>query len=70
MASGMEKRSYKPGEIVDPPGIYRVIHERHRSPHEVTLFLHDAFPKCRICGGAVRFELRLSADAGVTILKN
>jgi hypothetical protein len=69
MSSSAEQRKYKPGEIVDRPGIYRVIHQQHRLPHEVTLLLNDVFPRCRTCGQAVRFECLLSAD-GIAILKH
>jgi hypothetical protein len=67
MSSRAEQRKYKPGEIVDKAGIYRVIHQLHRAPHEVTVFLNDVFPKCRTCGQAVRFELLLSADSSASL---
>ena len=38
-------------------GIYRVIHQRHRLPHEVTLIAGDVFPPCAQCGDHVRFAL-------------
>lgn len=50
------------GERVQKPGIYRVVHHRHRSPHDATLRAGEIFPTCRKFGANVRFELFVSAD--------
>lgn len=43
-------------------GIYIAIHEGHRSPHEVSAFEGELFPRCRTCDGRVRFELLHTAE--------
>jgi len=62
MASDSGKKRHKPGETVQKPGIYRVLHQRHRRPHEVSLRADETFPPCTKCGIRVRFELVLCAD--------
>ncbi len=49
------------GSTVPESGIYRVFHEQHRLPHEVTLLHGQKFPSCEKCGTAVEFELVKSA---------
>jgi hypothetical protein len=44
-------------------GIYRVRHEKHRLPHEVTLLKDQQFPRCSKCKDAVVFELIRTVDA-------
>lgn len=53
----MQDHVYRPGEKVPEPGIYRVVHYRHRLPHEVTISEPRDFPACRVCGDGVRFTL-------------
>lgn len=38
-------------------GVYNVFHLGHRPPHNGILQEGEAFPECRRCGTAVRFEL-------------
>jgi hypothetical protein len=50
-------KQFNSGKKVSNSGIYRVIHQRHRLPHEVTLIAGDIFPPCAKCGEHVRFTL-------------
>ncbi len=45
------------GPIVPESGIYKVVHQSHRLPHEVTLIKGQAFPRCSMCRDAVNFEV-------------
>jgi hypothetical protein len=51
-----EKTVFKTGETIPHSGIYRVVHTKHRVPHEVTLLHGERFPKCAKCQDAVVFE--------------
>lgn len=62
MVFGSGKTLYKPGEVVPEAGIYKVLHNRHREAHEVSLKADQTFPSCKKCGAQVRFELVLSAE--------
>jgi hypothetical protein len=43
-------KEYKPGEIVEHSGVYRVVHDRtHPEEHEVTVVFGKRFPPCRDC---------------------
>ena len=53
----MAEDVYKPGDTAPRSGIYQVVHQRHRTPHEVTVLAGHAFPACRSCGEQVRFRL-------------
>ncbi len=57
MATGSGNKLYKPGEIVPKAGIYEVLHQGHREPHEASLNASEVFPVCKICGAQVRFQL-------------
>ncbi|MBZ5492459.1 MAG: hypothetical protein LAO76_16140 [Acidobacteriia bacterium] len=46
-----------PGAFCSQSGIYQVIHSAHRQPHKVLLRARDLFPRCKVCGDAVRFRL-------------
>jgi hypothetical protein len=48
---------YKSSDTIPGSGIYRVIHAKHRLPHEVTLIGGQVFPPCAKCHEEVRFEL-------------
>lgn len=48
---------YAPGELSPRSGIYRIFHAGHRPDHEAAMLAGERFPKCRICGAAVRFQL-------------
>jgi hypothetical protein len=52
-----ERLTFGTDEIIPNSGIYRVFHQRHRLPHEVTLLRDERFPKCAKCQDAVSFEL-------------
>ena len=64
MASGAASfKTYRTGDLVTASGIYRVHHQAHRVPHEVTLLEGQKFPRCQKCEEAVAFEpLRVSPD--------
>lgn len=57
--NGMRKRpsAFRTDEVVLQSGIYRVRHQKHRLPHEVTLLRDQQFPRCSKCQNAVVFEL-------------
>jgi hypothetical protein len=57
MATGSGNKLYKPGAVVQKAGIYKVIHNTHREPHEAWLGLGDVFPVCKHCGDLVRYQL-------------
>jgi len=48
---------FRTGLKIRQTGIYRVLHSKHRLPHEVTLLKGEYFPRCSNCGSAVQFEL-------------
>jgi hypothetical protein len=54
---GVKRRFFRTGESIPDCGIYRVVHRRHRLPHEVTLLRNEQFPRCSKCQHAVTFEL-------------
>jgi CheY-like chemotaxis protein len=62
MAPRESHRKYRPGEIAPFTGVYRVLHLRHRPPHEVILTKGQKFPRCRKCGDAVRFATEQLVD--------
>jgi hypothetical protein len=66
MASDSTKVICKPGDRVQKPGIYKVIHDDHRRPHEASFRFNDVFPSCKVCGSRVRFELRTYAQEAGT----
>lgn len=49
--------NYKTGQSVPESGIYRVLHDSHRLPHEVTLLKSQVFPRCAKCAGEVHFQV-------------
>src|SRR5690242_6485168 len=54
---------FRTGETIKESGIYRVHHNQHRLPHEVTLLQGQKFPRCARCDDGVRFELVVAAPA-------
>lgn len=62
MASGSGNKLFKPGEVVQKAGIYRILHQAHREPHEATLNAGELFPVCRQCGVNVRFQFLLELN--------
>ena len=48
---------YQSSETIPVSGIYRVSHDQHRLPHEVTLIAGQVLPPCAQCHAQVRFEL-------------
>jgi len=52
-----ERRKFATGEVATQSGIYEVVHEGHRLPHEVTLLSGQVFPPCAKCADAVYFRL-------------
>jgi hypothetical protein len=55
------KKPSKTGDVATETGIYRVYHDQHRLPHEVTVLRGDQFPRCAKCNDAVSFELFYAA---------
>ena len=62
MASGSGNKLFKPGEIVQKAGIYKVLHQAHREPHEVMMNELEVFPGCRQCGPNVRFQFVMEIE--------
>jgi hypothetical protein len=56
-----KKKQFRCGDKILESGIYRVIHQKHRLAHEVTLLRDQLFPKCIKCEDSVYFELVRSA---------
>jgi len=54
--------TFRTDETVPQSGIYRVLHKKHRLPHEVTLLKDQQFPRCSKCKNAVVFELVRAAQ--------
>ena len=58
---GLDKMAKRPtfrtDEIVPKSGVYKVRHQKHRLPHEVSLLRDQQFPRCAQCQTAVIFEL-------------
>jgi hypothetical protein len=57
-------------EIVPQSGVYKVRHQKHRLPHEVSFLRDQQFPRCAQCQNAVIFELLRAvtdeAEAGIS----
>lgn|SRR5262249_10411564 len=54
-------KQFRCGERILESGIYRVVHRKHRLPHEVTLLQDQLFPRCIKCEDEVFFQLVRSA---------
>lgn len=69
-SSSMRRRrpSFRTDEVVPQSGIYRVIHRKHRLPHEVTLLRDQQFPRCSKCQNAVVFELIQAAKMETEVM--
>jgi len=48
---------FRTDQEIPESGIYRVMHRKHRLPHEVTLLKDQQFPRCARCQDAVTFQL-------------
>jgi hypothetical protein len=57
----MPEKVYRPGDVAPQSGVYRVVHDGHRSDHEVSFFKDEMFPSCLRCGPAVGFVLLRTA---------
>ena len=55
---------FESGDMVPRHGVYRVLHARHRLPHEVTLLRGNTFPPCSRCESEVKFELVRGVQPG------
>ena len=55
--SRMAERAYRPGDEVPSSGIYRVSHKQHRPEHDALLTVSTPFPRCRVCGDNVIYQL-------------
>jgi hypothetical protein len=54
----MANEIYKPGDVVQTSGIYKVVHDKvHTEEHEVTCTYGEHFPPCNHCGPHPRFTL-------------
>lgn len=56
-------RLFGTGETIKESGVYRVHHNQHRLPDEVTLLQGQQFPRCANCDDGVRFRLVQAAPA-------
>lgn len=56
-----------PGELCTQSGIYQVRHRVHRLAHKVLVRKGDQFPRCNVCGDAVRFRLVKQIDQPVAV---
>jgi hypothetical protein len=54
---GEQQVTFQTGERIRQSGIYKVIHRKHRLPHEVTLLRDQNFPRCSKCQDQVKFQL-------------
>jgi hypothetical protein len=64
----IDKRpTFHTDDVVLRSGVYRVRHQKHRLPHEVTLLRDQRFPRCAKCQRAVVFELIQAADMEATV---
>jgi len=57
MTESARNNRFSPGELSPRSGVYRIFHATHRSMHDAAMLAGERFPRCRICGNAVRFEL-------------
>ena len=58
-----EEKTYKPKDMVEISGIYRVMHDKKHTPeHEVTAVKGRPFPQCNRCGNHPRFLLKVPAQ--------
>jgi CheY-like chemotaxis protein len=57
MRSYLVERRFRPEEIAPESGIFKVVHRKHREPHNVLAVAGMRFHKCRECGAAVRFQM-------------
>jgi hypothetical protein len=55
------RKQFRCGDKIPESGIYRVVHHKHRLPHEVTLLRDELFPRCIKCEEEVFFQLVRSA---------
>jgi hypothetical protein len=58
--------TFRTDEVIPQSGIYRVRHQKHRLPHEVTLLRGQQFPRCSKCRNAVTFYLVWAVGTEVT----
>jgi hypothetical protein len=61
MAEANVGDEFEPGDAVPKSGIYRVIHDHHTQPHEVTCIYGKVFLPCHVCGQHSRFRLVTAA---------
>jgi CheY-like chemotaxis protein len=60
MVERAHARRFAPGDVSPHSGVYRIFHAVHRPEHEAAVMAGVRFPKCRVCGDAVGFELVLA----------
>jgi len=55
--SSGQPETFATDAVAPRTGVYRVIHDAHRLPHEVVILKGERFPRCGRCSEAVRFTL-------------
>ncbi|HEV2964748.1 MAG TPA: hypothetical protein VG649_23170 [Candidatus Angelobacter sp.] len=60
-SSAIPENRFQTGRVAPETGIYRVVHNNHRLPHEVVILRGQIFPRCSKCFGSVLFELAHAA---------
>ena len=53
---------FRAGMVATRSGIYRVYHDAHRAPHEVTIEAEMVLPNCRRCGDRVHFAPLITVE--------
>jgi len=50
-------KQYRPGQMAPISGVYLVVHDLHRPPHDAMIVRGELLPACRVCKLDVRFRV-------------